>query len=105
LSEKKEEKPSILEKFARNVMEQAAGRIFESVSKSAERFVKGAVRTVALAFAGVVIAVLGVTFVAVGVVRWFSQFTPAWLSWLYVGIVLLLLGIVVTLLTFVRSKS
>ena len=55
--------------------------------------------------AGVVVALIGVAFLAVGVVKWLAELLPSWLAWLIVGIILLLLGVILTLATFVASRD
>ena len=66
------------------------GPIFDSV----DQYFKKLARTIALILGGVAIAILGVIIVTVGMIKWLSQIIPSWLSWVVVGIVLLLLGIV-----------
>jgi len=95
------EKRSVVEKLAETALQRLAG----GVRKSVERFVKRMVKLITLAIAGTVIALLGLGFLAVGVVKWFSTLMPSWLAWLVVGLVLLLLGLVVTLFTLVSSRS
>jgi len=95
------DEPTLIERITQGVMRQALGR----VTKSAEGFVKRIVRLVAMALAGVVIAVLGIGFLAVGAVKWFSILMPNWLAWAIVGVILLLLGAVLTLATLAGSRS
>jgi len=66
------------------------GPLFDSV----DQYFKKLARTIALILGGVAIAILGVIIVTVGMIKWLSQIIPSWLSWVVVGIVLLLLGIV-----------
>jgi len=42
---------------------------------------------------GVIIALLGILVIAMGVIKLLSQIVPPWLSWIVVGIVLLLIGV------------
>ena len=95
------EKSSLVEKVVQSVLHRAVGGITQYV----ERVVKRILRLVGLALAGVVIALLGLGFLAVGVVKWFSILMPGWLAWAIVGIILLLLGLVLTLATFIGSRS
>jgi hypothetical protein len=78
---------------------------FAGVAKPAERFVKRLARSVGLILAGIVIALIGVGFVSVGAVKWLSALMPAWLAWVIVGIMLLLVGITVTATTFASGRS
>ena len=75
------EKPTIIERLAQGVMQQALG----AVTKSAERFIKRAIRIVAMVLAGVAIVVVGIAFLALGLVKWFANLMPSWLAWLIVG--------------------
>jgi hypothetical protein len=95
------EEPTIIERITQAILRQALGRI----TKSAERFVKRMVRLVAMVLAGVVLAVLGIGFLAVGAVKWFSILMPNWLAWVIVGVILLLLGAVLTLSTMIGLRS
>ena len=66
------------------------GPLFDSV----DQYFKKLARTIALILGGVAIAILGVIIVTIGMIKWLSQIIPSWFSWIVVGIVLLLLGIV-----------
>ena len=83
------------------VLRQTVG----GLAKGAERFLKRMLRMVAMALAGVTIAVLGVAFFAVGAVKWFSILMPSWLAWAIVGVILLLLGVILTLATVIGSRG
>jgi branched-subunit amino acid permease len=65
------------------------GNLIESI----EDYSKKLVRTLAMILGGVMIALLGILVIAVGVIKWLSQIVPPWLSWVVVGIVLLLIGV------------
>ena len=91
-----EKKSSIIEKLAKSFMKEAIG----GLAKPAERLAKRVARGIGLILAGIVIAVLGIAFVAVGAVKWLALLMPSWLAWLLVGIILLLLGVSVTSMTY-----
>lgn len=76
---------------------------FSGITKPLERLSKRIARSVGLVLAGVVISVLGVAFLAVGAVKWLAILMPSWLAWLIVGIILFLVGVAVTLITFVSK--
>jgi len=95
------DKESLVETLARAIIQ----RTFGGLSRYAERFFKRVLRLAGLFVAGVVVALIGVAFLAVGVVKWLTALVPSWLAWLIVGIILLLLGIVLTLATFVVSRD
>jgi uncharacterized membrane protein YidH (DUF202 family) len=78
---------------------------FGGIAKSAERFVKRALRWASLALAGVVIVILAIAFLAVGTVKWFALLMPSWLAWFIVGMILLLIGLVLTLATLASSRG
>jgi hypothetical protein len=96
-----EEKSTLIERLILLVVRQTFG----GITKSAERFVKRALRWASLALAGVVIAVLGIAFLAVGTVKWFALLMPSWLAWFIVGMILLLIGLVLTLATLASSRG
>lgn len=54
---------------------------------------------------GLVVALVGIVFVSMGVVKWLAMMMASWLAWLIVGLILLLLGMVLTLATLVASKD
>ena len=95
------DKESLVETLARALVQRALG----SLSRYAERFMKRIVRLVGLFLAGIVVALIGVAFLAVGAVKWLAVLLPSWLAWLIVGIILLLLGVVLTLTTFLALKD
>ncbi len=95
------EKPSLLETLVRAIAERALG----GLSRYVEKLVKRILRVAGLYIAGLVVALAGVVFLAVGIVKWLAMIVPSWLAWLMVGLVMLLLGIVLTLATFVASRS
>jgi hypothetical protein len=99
LSEK--EGPTLLERLARLVLREALG----GVAKSAERLAKRVARAVGLILAGVVISVLGIAFLAVGAVKWLAILMPSWLAWVLVGIILLLLGVAVTAISYSTARG
>jgi hypothetical protein len=91
--------------FVERLIQLALGRILDSVTKSAERFIKRTLRMVLMVLAGVTIVVLGIAFLAVGAVKWFSILMPNWLAWSIVGIILLLIGVVLGLAALISSRS
>lgn len=95
------EKPSLAERLVKLILREALG----GIAKPAERFVKRLARAVGLILAGIVIALIGIAFVSVGAVKWLSALMPAWLAWVIVGIMLLLVGITVTTMTFAAGRS
>jgi len=99
MSEK--EKPSLLEALVRAIIERALG----GLNRYFERIVKRTLRAAGLYIAGLVVALAGLIFLAIAVVKWLALIVPSWLAWLIVGLVMLLLGVVLALATFVASRS
>lgn len=95
------EKPTLAERLVKLILRETLG----GVVKPAERFVKRLARSVGLILAGIVIALIGVGFVSVGTVKWLSALMPAWLAWVIVGIMLLLIGATVTATSFASGRS
>ena len=85
-----EEKSGFVDRMIQGLLQQALG----GVRKTAERFAKRIVRMIAMALAGVAVSVLGIAFTAIGLVKLLSNLVPNWLAWIWVGIVLILVGIV-----------
>jgi membrane protein YdbS with pleckstrin-like domain len=90
----------LFERLARLVLREVLG----GIAKPAERLAKRVARAVGLILAGVVISVLGIAFLAVGAVRWLTILMPAWLAWVLVGIILFLVGVTVTAVTFSTGR-
>jgi fatty acid desaturase len=95
------EKTTLVERLVNLIVREAIG----GVAKPVERFLKRLVRSLALILGGIVIALIGIAFVAVGAVRWLSGLMPTWLAWLIVGIMLLLIGIIVTTTAYASGRN
>jgi hypothetical protein len=94
------ETSTLFERLARLVLREVLG----GIAKPAERLAKRVARAVGLILAGVVISVLGIAFLAVGAVRWLAILMPAWLAWVLVGLILFLVGVTVTAVTFSTGR-
>ena len=94
------ETSNLFERLARLVLREVLG----GIAKPAERLAKRVARAVGLILAGVVISVLGIAFLAVGAVRWLAILMPPWLAWVLVGIILFLVGVTVTAVTFSTGR-
>lgn len=94
------ETSNLFERLARLVLREVLG----GIAKPAERLAKRVARAVGLILAGVVISVLGIAFLAVGAVRWLAILMPTWLAWVLVGIILFLVGVTVTAVTFSTGR-
>jgi lipopolysaccharide export LptBFGC system permease protein LptF len=95
------EKTSFLDRFVKLIVRE----FFGGIAKPAERFVKRIARAVGMILGGIVLAILGVAFASVGAVKWLSLLMPAWLAWIIVGVILFLVGIIVTTATFASGRS
>jgi len=82
-----------------------AKRILGGLNRYVEQVLKRLLRLAGLYLAGAVLALFGVAFVSVGVVKWLVMIVPSWLAWLMVGVVLFLLGVVLTLSAFLASRA
>jgi hypothetical protein len=94
------ETSNLFERLARLILREALG----GIAKPVERLAKRVARAVGLILAGVVIAVLGIAFLAVGAVKWLAILMPAWLAWVLIGIILFLVGVTVTAVTFSTGR-
>lgn len=93
-----QEKPSIIDRLVQAATEQ----ILSGVGRTGERFAKRTIRRAGLVIAGVIVSMLGVAFLALGIVKLLAFLMPSWLAWLIVGLILVLLG---ALLTLANSRS
>ncbi len=96
-----DEKPSLLEALTRSLIQRVLG----GLGRYAEQLLRRLLRLVGLYLAGFMLAVVGLVFLALGVVRWLTLLIPSWLAWLIVGIVLFLLGVVLTMAAYIASRS
>ena len=99
MSEK--EKAPLIERLARLVLREA----LSGIARPAEKLAKRVARAIGLILAGIVVSVLGIAFLAVGAVKWLAILMPSWLAWLLVGIILFLLGVAVTLITYTSGRG
>jgi len=96
-----EERASFIDKILKLIIREALG----GIAKPAERFAKRIARAVGLILGGIVLAILGVAFLSVGAVKWLSALMPNWLAWIIVGIILFLVGVIVTTSTIATGRS
>ena len=96
-----EERASFIDKILKLIVREALG----GIAKPAERFAKRIARAVGLILGGIVLAILGVAFLSVGAVKWLSALMPNWLAWIIVGIILFLVGVIVTTSTIATGRS
>ena len=82
------EKLSLLDRFIQAFIRKT----FDNVLESIEHYTRRLVRTFAVILGGIAIALLGVAAVTVGITKWLTLFMPSWLAWLFMGIMLLLVG-------------
>jgi lipopolysaccharide export LptBFGC system permease protein LptF len=95
-----EERASFLDKIVKLVVREALG----GIAKPAERFAKRIARAVGLILGGIALAIVGVAFLSVGAVKWLSALMPNWLAWVIVGIILFLIGVIVTTSTLASGR-
>jgi hypothetical protein len=95
------EKQSLIDTLIRAIIQRGFG----GLGRYAERLVKRLLRMAGLYAVGLVVALVGIVFVSMGVVKWLAMMMASWLAWLIVGLILLLLGMVLTLATLVASKD
>ena len=84
------EKPKFADRLVRSILRRVTDTLYESI----DRYFKKFIRSLAMIVGGIAIALFGAIVVAIGIIKWLSNIMPAWLSWIIVGIVLLLVGIV-----------
>ncbi|HUO43041.1 MAG TPA: phage holin family protein [Methylomirabilota bacterium] len=87
---KEEEKPAFWEKLLNVVLRKTVDNFVDSFDHYSKKFVRSA----ALILGGIAIAMLGIAAIAVGVAKGLTLFLPAWLAWVIVGVLLMLIGTV-----------
>lgn len=95
------EKTPLIERLAKLFLHEA----LSGIAKPAEKLAKRIARGIALILAGIVVSVLGIAFLAVGAVKWLAILMPSWLAWTLVGLILFLLGVTVTSVTYSRGRG
>jgi hypothetical protein len=87
-------KSTFLEKLLEAITKRAIGTLFEPL----DQYLRTLVRNLALIVGGVIVASIGVIVVAIGFIKWLSKIIPGWFSWILVGLVLVLVGILLVAL-------
>jgi lipopolysaccharide export LptBFGC system permease protein LptF len=83
------EKSRLAERLVQALLRKAMDTLFEST----DRYFKKLIRSLAMIVGGIAIALFGAVVIAIGDIKWLSKIMPTWLSWVLVGITLLLIGI------------
>ena len=81
----------------RKVIQEPIRRVLDSASSAVGQPIKHALRKVAILFGGILVALLGLTLLTIGIIKGLALFMPSWMSWILVGIIVLLAGLVLAL--------
>jgi len=67
--------------------------------------IKQVLKTIAVAVAAIVFLSTGVIFVCVGLIRYLSLIVPSWLAWIFVGIIVAMIGLLLLLVSLPSLKT
>ncbi len=81
----------------RRAIQELIRRVLDSLSGAIGQPLRHAMRKVAFLFGGILVALLGLTLLTIGVIKGLALFMPSWLSWILVGVIILLAGLVLAL--------
>jgi hypothetical protein len=94
----------ILSAIVERLLESALGEARRSLEAWIGRRISEALRAMALGVLGALISALGMAFVCVGIAKYLGAFLPAWQSWILVGALAILLGLLLALASYALIK-
>ena len=92
---------AILKKISSTVLSEAR----EAVGGYVKEKIKQVLKTIAVAVAAIVFLSTGVIFVCVGLIRYLSLIVPSWLAWIFVGIIVAMIGLLLLLVSLPSLKT
>jgi len=92
---------AILERF----LESALGEAQRYVERWIRRGISGILRALALGIFGASVLAIGTVFICVGIAKYLEAFIPAWQSWVLVGVLAILLGLLSALASYASLKG
>jgi len=92
---------AILKKISSTVLSEAR----EAVGGYVKEKIKQVLKTIAVAVAAIVFLSTGVIFVCVGLIRYLSLIVPSWLAWIFVGIIVAMIGLLLILVSLPSLKT
>ena len=92
---------AILKKISSTFLSEAR----EAVGGYVKEKIKQVLKTIAVAVAAIVFLSTGVIFVCVGLIRYLSLIVPSWLAWIFVGIIVAMIGLLLILVSLPSLKT
>jgi len=80
--------------FIERILDGLFGGIRRSIEKQIDDYVRKVINTLILSLVGIVLLSAGLIFVLQGLILLLGEFMPIWLSWSFVGIIIVLVGVI-----------
>jgi len=92
---------AILKKISSTVLSEAR----EAVGGYVKGKIKQVLKTIAVALAAIVFLSTGVIFICFGLIRYLSLIVPSWLAWIFMGIIVAMIGLLLLLVSLPSLKT
>jgi len=92
---------AILKKIYSTILAEAQ----EAVGGYVKGKIKQVLRTIAVAVTAVVFLAAGAIFICIGLIRYLSLIVPLWLAWIFVGIIVAMIGLLLLLVSLLSFKT
>ena len=92
---------AILKKISSAILAQAQ----EALGGYVKDKIKRVLKTIAAALTAVILLATGVIFICVGLIRYLSSIVPPWSAWMFVGIIVAMIGLLLLLLSLLYLKT
>ena len=92
---------AILKKISSSILAEAQ----EAVGSYVKDKIKRALKIIAAALTAVILLATGVIFVCVGLIRYLSSIVPPWSAWIFVGIIVGMIGFLLLLVSLLYLKT
>jgi hypothetical protein len=92
---------AILKKISSTILAQAQ----EALGGYIKNKIKRALKIIAAALTAVILLAMGVIFVCVGLIRYLSSIVPPWSAWIFVGIIVGMIGLLLLLVSLLYLRT
>jgi len=92
---------AILKKIYSTILAEAQ----EAVGGYVKDKIKQVLKMIAVAVTATVLLAAGVIFVCVGLIRYLSLIVPSWLAWIFVGVIVAMIGLLLLLVSLLSLKT
>ena len=92
---------AILKKISSTILSEAQ----EAVGGYVKDKIKQVLKTIAVAVTAIVFLATGVIFICVGLIRYLSLIVPSWLAWIFIGIIVAMIGLLLLLVSLLYVKT